>query len=141
MIPTFPVLEINRVMRRTLGSAVGVVLVAIVVAIVVGEPLVAPGLALGLGLAVANHRVFQASANRFITPEGTVSRKPFTGSVALRLGVCTAVALLLLAFVAPMGWGVIGGLVVFQALLLLNSIVALLVYQRSQAPDRSVSDA
>ncbi|MDQ2754385.1 MAG: hypothetical protein M3R71_02420 [Actinomycetota bacterium] len=141
MIPTFPVMEINRVMRRTLGSAAGVGIVGVGIALLIGQPLAAPGLVVGLVLAVANHRVFQASASRFITPEGTVSRKPFTGSVALRLGACTAIALLGLIFVEPFGWGVVGGLVIFQILLLLNSIVALLIYQRSHLDGSGVADA
>ena len=102
------------------------------VAIVLGPPLVAPGIVIGLVMALLNHRVFQASAMRFTTGEGKIQRKPFAGSVFLRLGACTAVAIGLLIFVQPMGWGVVGGLAVFQALLLINSIVALIAYQRSE---------
>jgi hypothetical protein len=91
----------------------------------------APGLVLGLVLAVVNHRVFQSSAMRFTSEEGTVRRKPFAGSVFLRLGVCTVVALALLVWARPIGWGVIGALAIFQALMLLNAIVALLGYQRA----------
>ena len=50
----------------------------------------------------------------------------------MRLGVATAVALVLLIFVRPMGWGVIGGLALFQGVMLLNALVALLRYQRKQ---------
>jgi hypothetical protein len=94
-----------------------------------------------LALAVANHRVFQSSALRFTTPEGVVNRKPFAGSVALRLGVCTAVAFGLLVVEQPMGWGVIGGLALFQALMLVNALVALLRYQRQQIGSQGSGDA
>ena len=136
MFAEFPVIEIDAVVRRTLRSAAGVGLLAIVAAIVLGQPLVAPGVVIGLALALINHRVFQSSAQRFTTPEGKVARRPFAGSVFLRLGVCTAVAVLLLVFVRPAGWGVIGGLAVFQALLLFNSLLALFKYQKqsSQPP-------
>ena len=111
-------------------STVAVGVVAAGVAILLGQPLVAPGLALGIGLAVANHRVFQSSALRFTTPEGVISRKPFAGSVALRLGGCTAVAIGLLIVERPVGWGVVAGLAMFQAVMLLNAIVSLVRYQR-----------
>lgn len=111
-------------------STLAVGVVAAGVAILLGQPLVAPGLALGIGLAVANHRVFQSSALRFTTPEGVISRKPFAGSVALRLGGCTAVAIGLLIVERPVGWGVVAGLAMFQAVMLLNAIVSLVRYQR-----------
>ena len=46
-------------------------------------------------------------------------------------------ALLLLVFVQPMGWGVIGALAAFQGLLLLNAIVALIRYQREGITDHA----
>jgi hypothetical protein len=129
----FPVFEIDLVMRRTLRSAVVAAVLAIVAAFQFGQPLVAPGVVIGLALALVNHRVFQATALHFTSEEGKIQRKPFAGSVFLRLGGCTVVALLLLVFVRPVGWGVIGGLAVFQALMLVNAIVALIAFQRSDA--------
>jgi hypothetical protein len=137
MLAQFPVIGVDRVVRRTLFSAGVVAVVGAVVAIIVGQPLVAPGLVVGLGLALMNHRVFQSSAMRFTSDEGTVRRKPFAGSVFLRLGVCTAVAIGALLLARPVGWGVIGGLAVFQALLLLNAVVALIGYQRAEAGARA----
>lgn len=131
MFTSFPITQVDRIVRRTLISALIVAVVAMAAAIAIGYPLVAPGVALGMVMGVLNHRVFQASAVRFIDEEGAIARKPFAGSVFLRLGACTAVALAALVFVRPMGWGIIGALAMFQALLLLNSIVALIGYQRS----------
>jgi hypothetical protein len=130
LLTAFPLTEIDRVVRRTVYSTIAVGLIAAVVAVLLGQPLVAPGLALGIGLAVANHRVFQSSALRFTTPEGVISRKPFAGSVALRLGACTVVAIGLLILERPLGWGVVAGLALFQAAMLLNAIVSLVHYQR-----------
>ncbi|MDQ2724856.1 MAG: hypothetical protein M3Y36_05095 [Actinomycetota bacterium] len=135
MIANFPITQVDHIMRRTLYSAFGAIVLGITASLVLGYPLVAPGLVLGLGMAVVNHRVFQGSAKRFITDEGTVARKPFAGTVFMRLGACTVVALLLLVFVQPMGWGVIGALAVFQALLLFNAIVSLIRYQREGLAD------
>lgn len=133
MLTAFPISEIERVVRRTAFEAIAAGIVAAAVAIVIGQEFFAPGLAIGLILALANHRVFQSSAMRFTTPEGVVNRKPFAGSVALRLGACTVVAVGLLILKQPVGWGVIAGLALFQATMLLNSIVALIRFQRSQA--------
>jgi uncharacterized membrane protein len=130
VLTAFPINEIERVVRRTAFEAIGVGVVGAIVAIIVGQEFFAPGLAIGLALAVANHRVFQSSAMRFTTPEGVVNRKPFAGSVALRLGACTAVAVGLLILKQPVGWGVIAGLALFQAMMLFNAIIALIRFQR-----------
>ncbi len=133
LFTSFPVNGVDKVLHRTIFSSAGVVIVGAIVAIVLGQPLVAPGLLLGFVMALVNHRVFQASAMRFTSEEGTVRRKPFAGSVFLRLGACTVVAVVLLVLVRPVGWGVVGGLAVFQALMLFNAVVALIGYQRAEA--------
>lgn len=140
MLTAFPLTEIDRVVRRTVYSTLAVGVVAAGIAILLGQPLVAPGLGLGIGLAVANHRVFQSSALRFTTPEGVISRKPFAGSVALRLGGCTAVAIGLLIVERPVGWGVVAGLAMFQAVMLLNAIVSLVRYQRQDIGSLGASE-
>jgi dipeptide/tripeptide permease len=137
MLAQFPLIGVDKVLKRTLAGAVIVGVVGSAAAVLLGYPLVAPGLILGLILALLNHRVFQSSALRFTSDEGKVRRKPFAGSVFLRLGVCTAIAVVLLVFVRQVGWGTIGGLAVFQALLLVNAIVALIGYQRSDGSDVS----
>jgi hypothetical protein len=128
-------------MRRTVIACIVAGVIGCALAILLGHPYFAPGLVIGLALAVANHRVFQSSALRFTTTEGVLKRKPFAGSVALRLGVCTAVAIGLLLISPPVGWGVISGLAIFQALLLLNAIVALARYQRHQIGETGGTDA
>lgn len=135
MFTAFPLLEIDAVVRRTLRSAVVMTAIAAGAAIGLGYPLVAPGLVIGLILAIGNHRLFQASAMRFTTPEGKVNRRPFAGATLFRLGAATAVAVALLVFVRPIGWGVVGGLAMFQAVLLVNAVIVLLAYQRKQTTD------
>jgi hypothetical protein len=122
-------------MRRTVIACIVVGVIGCALAILLGHPYFAPGLVIGLALAVANHRVFQSSALRFTTTDGVLKRKPFAGSVALRLGVCTAVAIGLLVIDPALGWGVTAGLAVFQAMLLLNAVIALARYQRQQVND------
>jgi hypothetical protein len=137
MFAQFPLIGVDKVLKRTLAGAVIVGVVGSAVAILTGYPAVAPGLILGLILALLNHRVFQSSALRFSSEEGTLRRKPFAGSVFLRLGVCTAIAIGLVIWVRPVGWGVIAGLAIFQAVMLLNAIIALISYQRSDGSDVS----
>jgi hypothetical protein len=140
LLTAFPITEIQRVMRRTVFAAIGAGVIAGGIAILVGQPYVAPGLAVGLSLALANHRVFQSSALRF-TSEGVIKRKPFAGSVVLRLGVCTVVAIGLLMLNRALGWGVIGGLALFQVLMLMNVLVALFRYQRQPIESSGAGDA
>jgi uncharacterized membrane protein len=140
VLTAFPLTEVDRIVRRTAYSTIGAGIVGAGLAILLGQPLVAPGLALGIALAIANHRVFQSSAMRFTTPDGVLSRKPFAGSVALRLGACTAVAIGLLVVARPMGWGVVAGLAVFQFLMLLNALVSLARYQRQEIGSLAVPD-
>ena len=119
--------------KRTAYTAIGVGVVLSGIAILLGQPWFVPGIAVGIALAIANHRVFQSSAMRFTTPDGVVRRKPFAGSVALRLGACTAVAILGLIWNQPFGWGVIAGLALYQATMLFNALISLLRFQRQQA--------
>jgi hypothetical protein len=141
LLTAFPLTEIERVVRRTVITSIVVGVIGCVLAVLLGHPLFAPGLVIGLALAVANHRVFQSSALRFTTTEGVLKRKPFAGSVALRLGVCTAVAIGLLIVEPAVGWGVICGLAVFQASMLFNAVLALARYQRQQINGAGNNDA
>ena len=132
MLTTFPVTEVDGVIRRTLRSALIVGILAVGAGIGFGRPLVGPGVIIGLVLGVFNNRLFQMSAARFTTEEGKVVRKPFASSVAVRLGICTVVAMILVWQVPTLGWGVIGGLAGYQMLLLVNSLAALLAWQRRE---------
>jgi hypothetical protein len=133
LLTAIPIAEVERIVRRTAISAIVVGVVIAGIAMLIGQPYFVPGLAVGLALAVANHRVFQSSALRFTTPEGVLHRKPFAGSVALRLGGCTAVAVGLLILSRPVGWGVITGLALFQLTMLGATLVSLLRLQRRGA--------
>lgn len=141
MLTAFPLSEIERIVKRTAIGALITGIGACAVAVLVGYAYFAPGMILGLALAIANHRFFQSSALRFTTPDGVVNRKPFAGSVALRLGACTAVAFGLLAWKQPVGWGVVGGLVLFQAVMLANATFALLAHTRRGADHGGGGDA
>jgi hypothetical protein len=132
MLADFPVLYVDLIVRRTIASCVVLAVVAVLVSIVLGQPLAGVGVLLGLGAATVNHRLFQLSTVRYSSEDGHIARKPYAGSVAGRLGAITLVAFALLYFVRPMGFGMIGGLVAFQVLLMANALAALWRYQRLQ---------
>jgi hypothetical protein len=132
MLADFPLLHVDLIVKRTIGSCVVLAVVALVASILVGQPLVGLGVLLGLGGATANHRLFQVTTAHYSDGEGHLERKPYFGSVAARLGTLTVVAFALLFLLKPMGFGMIGGLVAFQMLLMANAFGALWHYQKVQ---------
>jgi hypothetical protein len=132
MLADFPVLYVDLIVRRTIASSIILGVLALVVATILGQPLAGVGVVLGLAAATVNHRLFQVSTVRYSTAEGHMERKPYAGSVAGRLGAITVVVFALLYFVRPMGFGMVGGLVAFQVLLMANALASLWRYQRLQ---------
>jgi dipeptide/tripeptide permease len=122
-------------------TAIGIGTVGAIVAYVMGAHTFPVGMAVGLILAIANHRVFQSSAMRFTSTEGKIKRKPFAGSVFLRLGLCTVVAIGLLIIDQPVGWGVMSGLALFQATMLGSAIVSLIRFQKQGFTDEGTENA
>jgi hypothetical protein len=132
MLADFPVLYVDLIVRRTIASCIVLGVVAVILSIFLGQPLAGVGVLLGLAAATVNHRLFQLSTVRYSSDDGHIARKPYAGTVAGRLGAITIVAFALLFFVRPMGFGMIGGLVAFQVLLMVNALGALWRYQRLQ---------
>jgi hypothetical protein len=132
MLADFPVLYVDLIVRRTIASCIALAVLGLAAAIILGQPLAGVGVVLGLAAATVNHRLFQVSTVHYSTSDGHLERKPYAGSVAGRLGAITIVAFALLYFVRPMGFGMVGGLVAFQVLLMANALGALWRYQRLQ---------
>ncbi len=132
MLADFPVLYVDLIVRRTIASCIGLAVVALAATVLLGQPLAGIGVVIGLAGAVGNHRLFQLSTARYSDTEGHLDRKPYAGSVAARLGGLTVVAFALLFLVRPMGFGMVGGLVAFQVLLMMNALGTLWRYQRMQ---------
>lgn len=132
MLADFPLLQVDLIVKRTIGSCVVLAVLAVAVAVPLGQPWAGLGVVLGLAGAVFNHRLFQVSTTRYSDGEGHLQRKPYAGSVALRLGALTVVAFALLFLYKPLGFGMIGGLLGFQLLLMANAFGALWRYQKAQ---------
>lgn len=132
MLADFPVLYVDLIVRRTIVSCIALAVVTLAIGFVVNQPLAGVGALLGLAAATLNHRVFQVSTVRYSKDDGHMDRRPYVGTVAARLGGITVVAFALLFLVRPMGFGMVGGLVAFQLLLMANALGALWRYQRLQ---------
>jgi len=132
MLSDFPVLYVDLIVKRTIASCVALAVLALGAGLVTGQYLAGAGVVIGLVGATLNHRLFQVSTAHFSSPDGHIDRKPYAGSVAARLGGLTLVAFALLFVLRPMGFGMVGGLVAFQVLLMANALGALWRHQRSQ---------
>jgi hypothetical protein len=132
MFADFPLLQVDAIVKRTIGYCIALGAVALIVSMLLGQLLAGAGVVVGLAGAVANHRLFQVSTAHYSDGEGHLARKPYAGSVAARLGGLTLVAFALLFLVRPMGFGMIAGLIAFQLLLMANAFGALWRYQRTQ---------
>jgi hypothetical protein len=132
MLTDIPVLYVDVIVRRTIVACVVLAVVALGAGVLLDQPLAGAGVVLGLAGATVNHRFFQISTARYSNAEGHLQRKPYAGSVAARLGALTIIAFALLFLVRPMGFGMVGGLVAFQGLLMANAFGALWRYQRQQ---------
>ena len=119
------------IVRRTIVSCIALGVLALVAAFMLGQPLAGIGVVLGWAAPLSNHRLFQVSTVRYSKADGHMDRRPYVGTVAARLGAITLIAFALLFFVRPMGFGMVGGLVAFQVLLMANALGALWRYQKS----------
>jgi hypothetical protein len=124
-----PVLEnlppntLPRLLRRTTVSALVVAFAGFVVALLVAPALAALGVVLGVGLAVLNLRYLDRQAAR-VRLEGEKSvkavRRQLGGKTLGRLAVVTAVVLGLVWLNAPLGIGIVSGLVLYQIVFVMN---------------------
>jgi hypothetical protein len=114
-------------------TAAALAVVAVAASAAFGALLLGFGVVVGLGLGVLNNRLFTASAVRLTTAQGALHKRPFAASVLGRLGLVTLVAIGLMVLVRPLGWGVIAGLVAFQAVLMVVAGRSVVRYQRGEA--------
>ncbi len=116
-----PVLQ--RLLRRTVISALIVGGIAMVISLALSAPLATIGLALGLGAAILNLRFLDAGVAKVEeSGEGSskVIRKLLRTKTAWRIGVITVVAIGLLLINGQLGVGMVIGLVIFQILFVIN---------------------
>lgn len=127
-LPDLDAARLGRALRRTRVGAFGLGVVALVVGGLVNEPLGGMGVVVGLIAGSLNTRSIDGAVARLrgVGTDVKASRKPLVGRTLGRLGVVTAVAIVLLFVAAPIGLGMILGLVLYQALFLASMLGAVL---------------
>jgi hypothetical protein len=118
--------RLGRALRRTRLSALALGVIGLVVASLLGYPWVGLGIALGLVLAAVNTRWVDTSVARLKNVEAKAARRPLAARTLGRLAVTTAAVFALLFLFTPMGFGALGGLVLYQAVFLSSMLGAVL---------------
>ncbi len=120
MFEAFTLPDVTRVGRRTVLGALGVAVVALGLSLLVGYPLVGVGACIGLGLGILNFRLITASVVKVGKRADENKRRPLAMNTLSRLAVISVITIGLLFLNYGLGFGVLGGLAVFQMLLLGN---------------------
>ncbi|WP_375493153.1 hypothetical protein [uncultured Jatrophihabitans sp.] len=110
-------------LRRAVRISVLLSIVAIVVSALVGHPLAGILGAVGMALGAGNNWVLQKSVIARAT--GGVSKGKFNGSVMMRLGGTTVIAVVVGLIFRPDGLAIFIGLALFQALMLVGAALPL----------------
>jgi membrane protein YqaA with SNARE-associated domain len=123
VLENLPPDTLPRLLRRTTLSAILVGLVGFVVALLVATPLSALGVVVGVALAVANLRFLDRQAAR-VELKGEQStkavRRQLGGGTTLRLAIVTVVIIGFVVLNAPLGIGIVAGLVLYQIVFVMN---------------------
>jgi hypothetical protein len=123
VLENLPTNTLPRLLRRTTLSAIAVGTVGFLVAIFVAPPLAALGVALGVGLAILNLRFLDKQAAR-VELRGEQStkavRRQLGGKTTGRLAIMTVIVLGLVFLNAPLGIGIVAGLVLYQIVFVVN---------------------
>lgn len=118
--------EIQRLLRRTVFSAVGVAAAALVVAGLLGHLAFGLGVCIGLVLGIVNVRLITQQTAKV---SGSQPARPIRALASLtlfRLGVTTVVIVVLALVAEQLGFGTVGGVAVFYLVFLANLIIPLL---------------
>jgi len=116
----FSLPDVAKVSRRTVVAALIVGVGGLIACLLLGAALVGLGLCLGLALGIVNFRMIQRSVVKVGERQDEHTRRPLALNTVGRLAVITVVALGLLFVSFDLGLGLMAGLAIFQALLLLN---------------------
>jgi ABC-type transport system involved in multi-copper enzyme maturation permease subunit len=117
VLENLPTNTLPRLLRRTTLSAIAVGAVGFLIAIFIAPPTAALGVAVGIALAIANFRqlVRQTGLVEVKGEQNTkVVRRQLGGRTAARLAALTVIVLVMLWLNAPLGIGIVSGLVIYQ---------------------------
>jgi 4-hydroxybenzoate polyprenyltransferase len=118
VLENLPTDTLPRLLRRTTLSAIAVGAVGFLIAIFIAPPTAAlGGVAVGIALAIVNFRqlVRQTGLVEVKGEQNTkVVRRQLGGRTAARLAALTVIVLAMLWLNAPLGIGIVSGLVIYQ---------------------------
>lgn len=120
MFDRFALPDVAAVARRTMVGALVVGVVGLVILLLLSQPWAALGLCIGLGMGMGNFRLIVRSVIKVGRRMGGSKRRPLAMNTLGRLMLMTVVALVLLWFIPTLGLGIVGGLALFQFILLAN---------------------
>lgn len=120
MFEQFQLPDIAAVARRTMVGALVVGVVGLAALLFFDEPWAALGLCIGLGLGMGNFRLIVRSVLKVGRRAQANKRRPLALNTLGRLMVMTVVALVLVWVELPLGFGIVGGMALFQFILLAN---------------------
>ncbi|HUZ40512.1 MAG TPA: hypothetical protein VMU68_03865 [Acidimicrobiales bacterium] len=123
MLENLPTDTLPRLLRRTTLSAIIVGFLGFIVAVFVAPPLAALGVVLGVGMAVLNLRFLDGQAAK-VELRGEQStkaiRRQLGSKTTLRLAIMTVIVLGVVFLNAPLGIGIVSGLVLYQIVFVVN---------------------
>lgn len=123
MLDNLPPNTLPRLLRRTTLSAIVAGFLGFIVALLVAPPLSALGVVIGVGLAILNLRYLDRQAAR-VELKGEQSskavRRQLGGKTTGRLAIMTIVVLAAVFLNAPLGIGIVSGLVLYQIVFVVN---------------------
>ncbi|MGA8116757.1 MAG: hypothetical protein WCA46_24240 [Actinocatenispora sp.] len=109
-------------LKRSLVLAIPVGLAFFLLLALIGHPLAGLFVMVGLGLGFGNVWAVQRAV---VSYGQSASKGAFLRSVFGRLGALTVLGLVPAFFLRPDGFGVIGGIAIFQAMMVAGSIVSM----------------
>jgi hypothetical protein len=123
VLENLPTDTLPRLLRRTTLSAVIAGALGFLVAIILAPPLAALGVVIGVGMAIMNLRFLDGQASK-VELRGEQStkavRRQLGGKTTARLLVMTVVVLVAVFLNAPLGIGIVSGLVLYQLVFVVN---------------------
>jgi hypothetical protein len=123
VLENLPVNTLPRLLRRTVISALIAGVAGFAVAVALGWDVAALGLIVGVGLAIVNLRFLDRQAARVeLKGEQTSKavRRQLGGKTTGRLVLITALVLVVVFLDAPLGIGMVAGLVLYQIVFVVN---------------------
>ena len=120
MFDRFSLPDVMSVSRRTMLGSLVLGVVGLIVLLLLSQPWAALGLCVGLAVGMSNFRLIQRSVVKVGEREEANKRRPLAVNTLGRMFAITVVALGLLFVEPPLGFGLLGGLALFQMLLLAN---------------------